>query len=411
MNPSGIAFMGPPSEGQFPVVSASDIVRLVRGDRSGYATVAQILGLAGEVVSLTETFGATGDGSPEDGAVIRGALETTIDNGLSLIIPKPPQNEGWRLDAAVTRSAKSGFALLGEPGAAISKRGGSFDFLDLTGCSDFRVSGLGFDARNGEAGIVLRDCAGMDWERISLATGRGFQLFDGTRESAFRRIWVDGSTAAFIFGEGDGGAIPGHADVADILVEDLIAKGTRQEALEWANGVRRLTLRRITLLDCNTAGASEECVDLGGPAADVTFEDILIDLTGAYSSYTSTAIRCMFIKRANGANPTNIRVIRPTFRMTSADATSAPLLIDDVDGWYLEGGLIEGDTERSVNVGGSAGGGGFGYVGGTRMVGAREASLRAVGSSTVTGFARVFLEPDGGGAETLTGGSATIDLV
>jgi hypothetical protein len=376
-------------------------------DQAGASRTGQL----GQVIALERVplrrFGVVGDASQTDGNRLKTAIETAADQHLDLLVHPSPQAEGWYLYEKPAITGKSHWRMTGLPGAAISRRGDNNGFGDWTDCHHVAVDGVNLDARTSEAALELRGCTGIFFRNMNTKSGRLFRLYDGTTDVHFKNVTFDAPTCAVEFGEGDSGMIEGHATVGDVTLEDVKVMGSVAEPFEWRNSVRGLHFKRVRCLDCNTGQNEEGGADLGGPCEDVTFEDFEIDTTGTRSPYVSTAFTGLRIKRANGINPKNIRVIRPTIRMNSAHAESAGIVFDEVDGWWLEGGLIEGDLKRSVQVGGA---GGFGYVGGTRMVGAREASLRAVGAASVTGFARVFLAPAAGGVPTMTGGSAVIDL-
>jgi hypothetical protein len=352
-------------------------------------------------------FGFLDDGSATDGARIRTAIETAADDHLELLLPPPGAfADGLRLDAAADLTGKSGFKLTGTgTGAIISKRGGSFGFAEWDNVSSVVFDNVGFDSRNGEAAFVTRECSDLTFRRLNATTGRIFRLYDGTNNVLFDRCVFDNPTAAVQFGEGIGGAVPGQADVTDITLRDVEVYGSKGEAFEWANGVRRLNFIRVRCYDCNTQ-QNQEVLDVGGPAEDIYFYDLLVDNTGAFSSYTSTAVRGVFVKRANGVNPVNVWFFRPIIRMSSASADSRCLVFDQVDGGHIRGGLMTGDTERTIGIGG-----GTTTLGdGLQLVGAREASIYAAGAATVRGVSRIYPEPAGGGVATTAIGGSTIDL-
>jgi hypothetical protein len=361
-----------------------------------------------ESVSLYR-FGVTGDGTATDGARIRTAIETAATDHLELVIPPPPQFEGWRLDETSTLTGKDNFKLTGTgSGIALSKRAGSFNFADWTTCSNFVIDQIGLDARLGEAGWILRGCTDATIRRANTLNGRVYRLYDGTRNMLFDRVTLDTPTAAIQFGEGSAGMIEGQADVSDITVRDCVVLGSKGEAFEWQNSVRRLRFIRPRCYDCNIVQA-EEVFDIGGPAEDIFLVDPLIDNTGAFSSYTSLAFRGIFIKRANGINPVNVWIWRPRIYMASADADSKAISADDPSGLHIRGGDINSDVQRSLNCGG--GNSGWVTIGdGLRLAGARGHSIYAAGTVRVTGVSRVLLEPAVGGAQTLAINTASINL-
>lgn len=396
------------------LVATGDVARPVQLSRAGLEEIRRAAAeevtrqisripapLSPPVVSLS-SFGVTGDGSSTDGARIRRAIETAATDQLKLVLPAHPQFEGWRVDAAVTLEGKSGFVIEASRGAALSKRSGDFDLFTLTDCSNFRVN-LPMHGRNSEAQFTLRRCTDFEMRRTTTTGMRGLRLFDGCKRGKFYGYESYDCTAAINIGEAN---MNGDSEpVEDMEFFNALLVGSRGEAVEHQNAQRGIWFWNAVMLDCNTE-QNEEFVDLGGGyTSDIHYINPVLHASGK-TGRTSTAYRGFLIKREYGRNPTNIYITNPDIYLNSANTESAGIAADQVDGLYIYGGTVRGDTARNMNFGG-----GTAYVGGMSLSGARGYCLRVASNGVVRGTSPITFAPGVGGGNTFAAPGSTLDLV
>lgn len=363
-----------------------DFIQFLPG--AGGAVARSIRSKLRDTVSLLDLGVIAGDLSAGNGAKIRAAMQTAAAEQFELVFPAGE----WRLDNVPTVAGQSYFIWRGQPGAVLSKLGGSFAQIDCTDCTNFALLDLPIDGRGGESRLTLTNC--QDWaiDRCHLTDTRGWRLLDGTARGSITNCQ---SLVPLCFCEFGDGPSASHAPVTDILLAWNRIIGSKGEGLEFSRNPERIWVMFNEFLDCGQVQQQEVWDVGGGNTRDLWFINNYIENLGNY--YPNNILRAIFLKTAFGIDPERVHLINNRVVLASTEPTAAGINIDGVQDYEVIGGSIECAVPNNISIGGAA----WGTIDRTRMLLATSSSLLVSGSGSQCTATNIYCEPDAAGRSVL----------